>query len=131
MPASRGALAAAGRAAETSGFTNSTAVAHAHLAFLGDVFAVPTPLPLANVFSVGDVLLLVGAALLLHTASRRTDGLCRGCDGMHLPSWEVIDRLAGEISRGAAMVGCICRCCAWGQEAIDAHLDREASATAA
>jgi hypothetical protein len=66
MPASRAALVAAGRATHTSHFANSTAMPHAHLAFLGDVFAWPHPLPLANVFSVGDVLLLIGAAMLIH-----------------------------------------------------------------
>jgi hypothetical protein len=66
MPASSKALVAAGRATHVSHFSNSTAVAHAHLAFLGDVFAWPKPLPLANVFSVGDMLLLVGVAMLIH-----------------------------------------------------------------
>ena len=32
-----------------------------HLHFLGDVFAIPKELPLANVFSVGDVLIALGA----------------------------------------------------------------------
>ena len=42
---------------------NSAAIADAKLVFLGDVFAVPEPLPLANVFSAGDVCIVVGAAL--------------------------------------------------------------------
>lgn len=70
MPASRQALESAGMATSQSGFTNSTAVDDARLAFLGDVFAVPEGLPLANVFSLGDVLLLVGAAVLLHRICR-------------------------------------------------------------
>ena len=65
MPASPAASAAAGVAAG-SGFENSAVVADAELAFLGDVFAWPAPLPFANVFSVGDVVLLVGAAVLVH-----------------------------------------------------------------
>jgi hypothetical protein len=43
--------------------TNSTlASAATRLALLGDVFAVPRPLPFANVFSVGDLLIAVGGA---------------------------------------------------------------------
>ena len=33
---------------------------------LGDVMAVPSGWPLANVFSIGDVLLVVGAAVIMH-----------------------------------------------------------------
>jgi hypothetical protein len=64
MPASRTALAAAG-IHEKGGFDNSAAVAHARLAPLGDVFSFPKWFPMANVFSVGDVLLLLGAAAML------------------------------------------------------------------
>lgn len=76
MPASPAALRFAGRATTSAGFANSTAVPHPHLAFLGDVFALPAGVPLANVFSVGDVLLVVGAWILLErtcgpTADRR------------------------------------------------------------
>ncbi len=67
MPASPVALQAAGRARNPGQFMNSTILSHPHLAWLGDNFSVPRTLPLANVFSVGDVLLAVGALLLLHT----------------------------------------------------------------
>ncbi len=66
MPATRGALAAAGRFVAAGHFANSTVLAHPKLAFLGDVFAWPSPLPLANVFSAGDVCIVVGAAMILH-----------------------------------------------------------------
>ncbi len=66
MPASAAALRAAGRPVHSTVFQNSQAVSGARLWFLGDVFAWPAPLPLANVFSVGDVLLVLGAALTLH-----------------------------------------------------------------
>ena len=69
MPASQSALAKAGLI-EAAGFNNSAVVHHARLAFLGDVFAIPRGLPLANVFSIGDVVLVVGVALLLHRACR-------------------------------------------------------------
>jgi Family of unknown function (DUF5317) len=67
MPATRGALEAAGRAEASDHFINSTTVANAHLQLLGDVFAVPASWPVVhNVFSVGDICLVVGAAMLLH-----------------------------------------------------------------
>jgi hypothetical protein len=65
MPASRTALAAAGKPVVHEGFVNSAPVEHARLAFLGDVFSIPRSLPLANVFSIGDVILLIGAAAML------------------------------------------------------------------
>ena len=43
-------------------------VADANLAFLGDVFALPAWMPAANVFSVGDLLLALGAAIFVHAA---------------------------------------------------------------
>jgi hypothetical protein len=70
MPASPWAVATSGLRPVTKGFTNSGAVAHARLAPLGDIFAVPRGWPLANVFSIGDVVLLIGAGVLLH-------GVCR------------------------------------------------------
>ena len=45
MPADPDALAAAGVHQEAGDFANSTAVAHPHLSFLGDVFAVPASWP--------------------------------------------------------------------------------------
>jgi hypothetical protein len=66
MPASPAALAAAGRPLDQPGFANSAAVADPRLAFLGDVFAIPAGWPLANVFSVGDVLIAAGAIVAIH-----------------------------------------------------------------
>jgi hypothetical protein len=66
MPASARALATAGRTGTSSHFANSTSVGHARLAFLGDVFAIPARWPLANVFSIGDVVLVIGGAIVLH-----------------------------------------------------------------
>ncbi len=70
MPASEEALRAAGRWAllEPAGmvYNNSTVIGpHTKLWFLGDVFAIPAGLPLANVFSFGDVLLALGALVLV------------------------------------------------------------------
>jgi MFS family permease len=69
MPAQSSALATAGIVQVPGEFANSTAVDDPKLWFLGDVFALPAGAPMANVFSVGDVLLLVGAFLLLHRVS--------------------------------------------------------------
>jgi hypothetical protein len=66
LPASRAALARAGIDPVAGDFNNSAVIAHPHLAWLGDVFAVPAGWPLANVFSIGDVLILVGLAYGLH-----------------------------------------------------------------
>src|SRR5262249_45418875 len=66
MPAAPRALQGARLALGPPRFTNSGAVAHPHLQFLGDVFWIPSSLPVSNVFSVGDVLILVGALLAMH-----------------------------------------------------------------
>ncbi|MDQ7800285.1 MAG: DUF5317 domain-containing protein [Armatimonadota bacterium] len=70
MPASEEALRTAGRWAlvEEAGrvYNNSTVIGPStKLWFLGDVFAIPAGLPLANVFSFGDVLLALGAVVLV------------------------------------------------------------------
>ena len=67
MPASRGAIEAAGVAHGSQVFANSGVVEHARLAFLGDVFAIPASWPVHNVFSIGDVLIALGAFVLVHT----------------------------------------------------------------
>jgi MFS family permease len=69
MPALPSALQTAGIIQVPGEFANSTAVADAKLQFLGDVFALPAGAPMANVFSIGDILLLVGAFVLLHRVS--------------------------------------------------------------
>jgi hypothetical protein len=66
MPADPDAVASAGLALNPSEFVNSGVVADPHVAFLGDVFWVPASWPVSNVFSVGDVLILLGALLALH-----------------------------------------------------------------
>jgi Family of unknown function (DUF5317) len=69
MPSSRAAREAAGLNTK-DGFSNSQVVDNPRLSFLGDIFATPDWLPLANVFSVGDVILLVGLIPLIITVSR-------------------------------------------------------------
>lgn len=71
MPASPAALALSGRGGEAGEFSNSGAIeGGANLPWLGDVFAVPEAWPLSNVFSVGDVLLVIGGVVLLHASGR-------------------------------------------------------------
>ena len=70
MPATRSALATAGIPIEGGHFVNSGILADPKLIFLGDVFAVPEPIPLAIVFSAGDVCVAIGAALILHQLCR-------------------------------------------------------------
>jgi Family of unknown function (DUF5317) len=68
MPADPGALALAGLT--EGGHTNSVVVASPALQPLTDIFAVPAWVPLANVFSVGDVLIAIGIAWAVAAAMR-------------------------------------------------------------
>jgi hypothetical protein len=71
MPASKAALDLAGAAYSGDALNNSALIGPGtHLAFLGDIFAAPAWIPAANVFSVGDVLIVAGIALLLAAAMR-------------------------------------------------------------
>lgn len=72
MPASRRALELAGITVAAEPHNNSAVAEHSvRLLVLGDVMAVPEWVPLvANVFSVGDVLIAGGVALMLATAMR-------------------------------------------------------------
>jgi hypothetical protein len=81
------------------GFVNSGVVAHPRLLFLGDVFATPRNWPMANVYSVGDLTILLGVVVLLHRVT-----------GSRLLSWSrrgptprtAADRLAAFERRAAA-----------------------------
>jgi hypothetical protein len=52
------------------GPTNSALVAHPALEPLTDIFATPAWLPLANIFSVGDVLIAIGVAVAIVAGMR-------------------------------------------------------------
>ena len=65
MPASPDAVAVlmGSPVLPTAAYTNSAlATGQTTLGFLGDIFALPRPLPFANVFSIGDVLIGLGGA---------------------------------------------------------------------
>ncbi|WP_146906195.1 DUF5317 family protein [Cellulomonas aerilata] len=68
LPASPSAVAAAGLQHDAS-FDNSAVVPDAVLPWLGDVLAWPQPLPLANTFSVGDVLIVLGVVVAAWTGT--------------------------------------------------------------
>jgi len=77
MPASPDSLRTAGfeeRLASPQGgtYNNSTLVnEETRLWFLTDIFALPASLPLANVFSIGDVMLALGVCRLIYVAMTR------------------------------------------------------------
>jgi len=67
-PASQTALAALGFG--VGGHTSSILVEHPALEPLTDQFALPAWMPLANVFSVGDVVIGIGVAVAIAAAMR-------------------------------------------------------------
>ena len=68
MPASRGSDRGRRRRARFSRSSPTRGVVdHARLGFLGDVFAIPASWPVHNVFSIGDVLIALGAFVLVHS----------------------------------------------------------------
>ena len=69
MPASEGAFAALGGGLN-SGYTNSSIVANPALEPLTDTYSLPPWLPFANVFSIGDVLIAIGVAIVIVSAMR-------------------------------------------------------------
>ena len=78
LPASASALKSAGLELDPAEFLNSGVLADPRLPWLGDVFAIPAGWPLANVFSIGDVLILCGVAWGTH----------RICGSRLVPRWE-------------------------------------------
>jgi hypothetical protein len=67
MPVSPEAVAAMGRLPK-EGYSNSRLVDGVVLGPLTDIFAMPTWIPLANVFSIGDALIGIGAAIAVVAA---------------------------------------------------------------
>ncbi len=69
MPASAAALDRAGLPLHSDTYVNSTLLEQPRLSFLGDVFAIPRPVPLHNVFSVGDISIALGVVVAVHGLS--------------------------------------------------------------
>lgn len=68
MPASPSALTIAGLPPLAPGQTSNNSIgmgADTQLWFLGDIFAIPRSLPFPNIFSIGDVLIAIGAVYLI------------------------------------------------------------------
>jgi hypothetical protein len=72
MPAGADAMRVLGASFPTI-YSNSSVVAHPALVGLTDIFAIPRPLPFANVFSIGDVIIALGIAMVLIAAMRERD----------------------------------------------------------
>ena len=70
LPASAAAVERAGLDPDLA-FDNSAVLEDPVLPWLGDVFAWPAPLPLANTFSVGDVLIVAGVWVAAWSGARR------------------------------------------------------------
>lgn len=88
MPTSAAALAAAGLEPAV-GYSNSVVLSDPALAPLTDVLAMPAWMPLANVFSLGDVLIGVGLALAL------VGGMRVPVEHDHFATAQRVFRLAG------------------------------------
>ena len=106
MPASEAAFAALGGGLN-AGYTNSSIVANPALEPLTDAYSLPTWLPFANVFSVGDVLIAIGVAIVIVSAMRsgRSPGL-RSCPALCRPPRSRRPRLAPSDVR--SWVGASC-----------------------
>jgi hypothetical protein len=70
MPVRAETLAAAGLDPR-DGFSNSVVSSRPALEPLTDVFAIPAGVPLANVFSIGDLLIAIGIVIAIASAMRR------------------------------------------------------------
>jgi hypothetical protein len=108
MPATNWALETGGKAQnDGETFTNSGRTEDAKVIFLGDVFAWPKPLPLHNVFSVGDVILVIGGGVVLHRAcgSRLSKGKGLPPESEDTYMWRILapyDRMSTRQSAKAA-----------------------------
>jgi hypothetical protein len=69
MPASATAYAEHGLVV-TGGYSNTRILAEPVLGMLGDVISLPVGLPLSNVISVGDILIVMGTAAVIALAMR-------------------------------------------------------------
>lgn len=71
MPTAPGAATALGKSAPVI-YSNSAFVARPAFEPLTDLFALPSWVPFANVFSIGDVLIGIGVVVLIATTMRRS-----------------------------------------------------------
>lgn len=69
MPTTEAAMRLTGRGAE-GGYSNSAVLSHPNLSVFTDIFAIPAGMPLSNVFSIGDVLIAAGLAVVVISTMR-------------------------------------------------------------
>ena len=78
IAANAGRMPLSTAAATTAGLdpaaTANTSLSAQHLSFLGDVFALPSSLPLANAFSAGDILIGLGMVVFVVATSMKDGG---------------------------------------------------------
>ncbi len=80
MPTAPGAAAALGKSTPII-YSNSAFVAKPAFEPLTDLFALPPWMPLANVFSIGDVLIGIGVVVLMAATMRRSPRRSPGMTG--------------------------------------------------
>jgi hypothetical protein len=93
MPASPWAWKTAGFPPLVGEFENSNVVSSPKLAWLGDVFAIPKGWPFANVFSVGDVVIVIAVGYFAHMSCRRPPALPQSPQGQLRPPLVSVARL--------------------------------------
>jgi len=103
MPVSHDALVAIGRGAR-EGYSNNVQAERVLLWPLTDLFAMPAWVPMANIFSVGDVLIGVGAAIAV-VAAMHGRGPLRERPAPTQASAPVPATAAGAAAAGAADAG--------------------------
>lgn len=139
MPAQLDALETAGIITDSPEFENSAPVEDAKLWFLGDIFAIPQGIPFANVFSVGDVILVLGGGITAHMVggSRLGRLLSRRLPGLDASVGETgvdvapLDRPAHEPIAGDALADLQRRAAAFDQlEAMAEHMGTSPAAIA-
>lgn|GEM_PF-2045075 len=102
MPASETALRASGWRPLHGHFVNSGVVSHPRLAFLGDIFNTPRWLPGHTVFSIGDVVAVLGFAMLVYLTCTRAAAPAQGPPG---PERTSVGSAPAAVGPGASTVG--------------------------
>jgi len=70
MPAAPSAMSVAGLPLHLQVYSNSIPLQSPQLALFGDIFAIPASWPFANVYSLGDICIAIGAVVTVHRISR-------------------------------------------------------------
>lgn len=82
-------------------FSNSVIVSSdAPLAYLGDTLVLPRPMPFANVFSIGDVAIGLGAVIFITVAMRAP---ARATDGVHVRQQHRAAMAPGALRAGGSL----------------------------